>query len=195
MPLYDLECVECGQVVEKLFTTCIDFLTYDEFRTKVEKVRAKRKAKFEKENPGYGLIDTIPDTIGEVEYYSFEDIKKYPKFHNVEWQKCDCGGFQELVAPLCAMQPDNMWAGTDTRMGYFTSKSKYERTLKDRNIATVDKKELDKINKNVYNVKQDKIKKQINNLNSFVEKELASVEISPDGNTVKEKNKYARKRQ
>jgi len=108
---------------------------------------------------------------------------------------CECGQPQQVYTPLPSMQPDSMWAGTDTRMGYFTSKSKYERTLKDRNIVTVDKKELDKINKNVYNVKQDKIKKQINNLNSFVEKELASVEISPDGNTVKEKNKYARKRQ
>jgi hypothetical protein len=124
-------------------------------------------------------------------------LQKYQYRPRLRNNPCNnCGGTVfETLAPLTAMQPDNMWAGTDTRIGYFTSKSQYERTLKDRNIVTVDKKELDKVKKNVYNVKQNRIKKQINNLNSFVEKELASVEISPDGNTVKEKNKYARKRQ
>jgi hypothetical protein len=109
-------------------------------------------------------------------------------------RKCKCKMF-EVMAPLTAMQPDNMWSGTDTRFGYFTSKSQYEKTLRDKNIVTVDKKELDTVRKNVYNVKQDTKKKRQKSIHDFLAKELASVEISPDGTTQKERDLYVRKRQ
>lgn len=109
-------------------------------------------------------------------------------------RKCKCKMF-EVMAPLTAMQPDSMWSGQNTRFGYFTSKSQYEQTLKDKNIVSVDKKELDTVRKNVYNTQKDNKRKQAKATNDFLNQQLASVEISPDGNTLKERNKYARKRQ
>lgn len=112
-------------------------------------------------------------------------------------KKCsNCGSVRfEILAPLTAMQPDSMWFGQQTQFGYFTSKSQYEQTLKDKNLVTIDKKELDTHRNKVYNTRQDNIKKQRAKTNEFLAEQLASVEISPDGNTVKERNKYARKRQ
>ena len=123
-----------------------------------------------------------------------------PKYHKTLTMKnnwCNnCKGIRfETLAPLCAMQPDSMWSGQQTQFGYFTSKSQYEQTLKDKNFATIDKKELDTYRNKVYNTRQDSIKKQRAKTNEFLAEQLASVEISPDGNTVKERNKYARKRQ
>jgi hypothetical protein len=109
-------------------------------------------------------------------------------------RNCRCKVF-EVMAPLTAMQPDNMWSGQNTKFGYFTSKSQYEQSLKDRNLVTIDKKELDSTRKKVYNTRQDNKRKQAQATNDFLNQQLASVEISPDGNTVKERNKYARKRQ
>lgn len=112
-------------------------------------------------------------------------------------KKCsNCGSVRfEIMAPLCAMQPDTMWSGQQTNMGYFTSKSQYENTLKEKNLVTIGKKELDTHRKKVYNTRQDNKRKQAQATNDFLNQQLASVEISPDGNTVKERNKYARKRQ
>lgn len=121
----------------------------------------------------------------------FKSSQRIPKF--IKCPTCKCRA--EFMWPLTAMQPDNMWFGQSTQFGYFTSKSQYERTLKEKNLVTVDKKELDKVRSNVYNTRQDNKRKQINRTNDFLAKELSSVEISPDGNTVKEKIKYARKRQ
>lgn len=101
----------------------------------------------------------------------------------------------DVLAPLCAMQPDSMWAGTDTRFGYFTSKAQYNQLLKERNIESIDKKELDKVRKHAYNAKQDKFNKIKMKRDDFIAQELTNVEISPDGNTIKERNKYVRKRQ
>jgi hypothetical protein len=171
MPLYDLKCLECEYITERLFPKITEFLEYKDL-TKKERSELRR-IKYGI-HPGYELI-----YCGNA------------RFRN---QVCKCGGFQELVAPLTNMQPDNMWAGTDTRLGYFTSKSKYEQTLKDRNLVSVDKKELDTVRKNVYNTKQDNKRKQVKATNDFLNQQLASVEISPDGNTLKERNKYARKR-
>jgi hypothetical protein len=172
MPLYDLQCVDCEEVTEFLFPRITEFLEYKDL-TKKERSELRRIK--DKVHPGYELI------------YCGED-----RFRN---QVCKCGGFQELVAPLCAMQPDSMWSGTNTRFGYFTSKSQYEQTLKDKNIVSVDKKELDTVRKNVYNTQKDNKRKQAKTTNDFLNQQLASVEISPDGNTLKERNKYARKRQ
>lgn len=133
------------------------------------------------------------------------ECRKCKRIHEVvaEWQDVavvfNCSGcnnkYHDMLAPLTAMHPDNMWSGTDTRFGHFTSKSQYNQLLKERNIVTVDKKELDTVKKNVYNAKQDKLNKLKKNVNEYVEKELTNVEISPDGNTIKERNKYVRKRQ
>jgi len=172
MPLYDLQCKKCGEVEEKLFTTWLNFISEEELTRKekkeIEELSTKKFA-------GYDIIHTR--------------IVRYTH------QICSCGGFQELVAPLTNMQPDNMWAGQNTKFGYFTSKSQYEQSLKDRNLVTIDKKELDNTRKKVYNTRQDNKRKQAEATNDFLAQQLASVEISPDGNTVKERNKYARKRQ
>ena len=107
----------------------------------------------------------------------------------------DCGRIALFIWPLVAMQPDNMWSGTDTRFGHFTSKSQYNQLLKERSIESISKKELDTVKKNVYTAKQDRKNKINKNRNEFLNQELANVEISPDGNTIKERNKYVRKRQ
>lgn len=111
-------------------------------------------------------------------------------------EECCIQTDHETLAPLCAMQPDNMWAGTDTRFGHFTSKSEYNRLLKERSIETVDKKELDNVRKKAYNAKQDRVNKVSKKRNEFLAQELANVEISPDdAHIVRRKKSYVHKQQ
>lgn len=162
----------CDLVEEKLFTTYINFITFEE-------LLERHNAELEKERiPGYEIIDTTLIIAQD------------------NFQKCKaCGGFQELVTPLCAMQPDTMWSGVNTNQGYFTSKSKYLNNLKERNIETLtSRSDFENVRKSVRKAKIAKIQKEKNNLEKFLTKELKGVTIDPDGNTVKERNNYVKSR-
>lgn len=172
MPLYDFKCINCGTVEEKLLATALNFTTQ-------EKLEKKQRAWYEEQSkgkhPGYEIIFIV----------------ETPK----NFQTCDnCGGPQEVQVPLTNMQPDDMWSGRNTERGYYTSKSEYLQELKNKNIESVSLNELSNINRNAKKARQEKREKQLNNLTEHIHKELAGVEISPDGNTVSEKRKYARKR-
>lgn len=171
MPLFDLQCIECGKQVEILFNKVPEFVTYDQL-TAEEKADIYRIQS--KHIKGYDLI------------YCGDD-----RWAN---QICSCGGFQELVTPLTSMHPDKMWSGINTGQGYFTSQKSYDRVVKQKGLESVTVRELESIRKNVRKTKQAKRERQLNNLTAHIQKELAHVEISPDGNTVKEKRKYLRKR-
>lgn len=100
----------------------------------------------------------------------------------------------EVLPPLVAMQPDTMWAGQNTNQGYFTSKSEYNKVLKEKNLETITHRELENVRKNVAKAKNDKKEKQLNNLISHLTNDLKDVTIDPDGNTLKERNTYVRTR-
>ena len=128
--------------------------------------------------------------------HQWEEYRPLAKYSDVSpCPKKRCTKIGKLNYSLVSVHPDNMWSGVDTQFGHFTSRTAYERLLKERGLVTIDKKELDKTRKKVYNTKQDNKRKQAQATNDFLNQQLASVEISPDGNTVKERNKYARKRQ
>lgn len=154
-----------------MFPKAPDFVTYDELtieeKADLHRIKNKKFRNFE--------IIYCGDT----------------RFKN---QVCRCGGFQELVTPLTTMHPDKMWSGINTGQGYFTSQKSYDRVVKQKGLESVTVRELESIRKNVRKTKQAKRERQLNNLTAHIQKELAHVEISPDGNTVKEKRKYARKR-
>lgn len=171
MPLYDLQCILCGEIQEVYFPKITEFLEFEDLTEDELKELDKTKRDL---RPGYELI-YCADT----------------RFRN---QVCKCAGFQELVTPLTNMQPDNMWSGVNTQQGYFTSKSEYQKVLKQRGLESVTMRELEGIRKNVKKTKQAKFDKQLNNLTKHIQKELAGVEVSPDGNTVKDKRKYVKSR-
>ena len=110
---------------------------------------------------------------------------------------CDICGIKTVHTVLPAltnMQPDNMWSGTHTSIGYFTSKSEHNKILRERNIEALTPKEFSDLNKKVKKLKIEKRQKQLNNLNKHIQKELAGVEISPDGNTMKNKREFLQAR-
>jgi hypothetical protein len=175
MPIYELQCIDCGKIEEKLFLSYFNFMTTEQYLDKLECEKAARLEKFKKENPGWDLIETIC-------------IKE----NN---QVCSCGGFQELIPSLCVVQPDTMWAGQNTVQGYFTSKSEYNKLLKEKNLETLtSRSDIENVRKNVAKAKAAKKEKQLNNLIKHLTNELKGVTIDPDGNTLKETNKYVRAR-
>lgn len=109
-------------------------------------------------------------------------------------KECDmCGQvvIHTVLPPLTSMQPDKYWAGHNTQhAGYVTSGSFLKRFEKQNNLERVSNKDMEQVQKNARKKKQDDRQKNADNLNKFLEKELAPVEISNDGNTVKEQNKF-----
>jgi putative FmdB family regulatory protein len=124
----------------------------------------------------------------------FEDI--FPITSNVEFVRCpQCKVYCERIFSLCNMHPDTMWAGYQTRQGYFTSKSDYNKVLKAKNLETLtSRSDLETVRKNVVKAKKDKKEKQLNNLIKHLTNDLKGVTIDPDGNTLKETKQYVRAR-
>lgn len=172
MPIYELECVQCHNKVEKLFTCIMNFITQEELAAKKNiELELARKKKF----VGFDTIDTTNYTPDSASH-----------------QVCEmCGGFLELLPSLPSMQPDKYWAGHETtHAGYVTSGSFLKRFEKQNNLERVSNRDMEQVQKNARKKKQDDRQKNADNLNKFLEKELAPVEISNDGNTVKEQNKF-----
>lgn len=147
----------------------MNFLTEDEYKR-------KKQAEFEERNknkfPGFEVIGidlNVENTI-----------------------KCElCDGDMVLLPSDFAAQPDKYWAGYETQhAGYVTSGSFLKRFEKQNNLERVTNKDMELVQKNAKKKKQDDLQKNVDNLNKFLEKELAPVEISNDGNTVKEQNKF-----
>lgn len=114
-------------------------------------------------------------------------------------QNCDICNFitwWETQAPLVNMQPDKYWSGRVTNhAGYVTSGSYLKRFEKQNNLERVDQSVLDEVKKKSDNRVPEWQAKNKKGLNDFLQKELGDVEITPDGNTVKERNKYNKVRQ
>src|SRR5687767_15036695 len=144
------------------------------------------------------LFDIKCTSCGEV----IEDviIKDYPKSGYFSDQgkeyRCICNDiYFEILAPLTSMQPDSMWAGKQTDLGYFTSKKDYKDHIKNNNLERATRENYESVQKKKANRLETIKAKNKEKLTKFIEKELCSVEISNDGNTVKEINKYNKVRQ
>jgi hypothetical protein len=109
-------------------------------------------------------------------------------------ETCNCNSDFEILPPLTNMQPDNMWAGKQTDLGYFNSKKQYKDYIKNNNLELATRNNYESVQKKSKTRVKDAIDKSSKSLEKFIEKELSGVEISPDGNTVKEKNKYIKSR-
>lgn len=102
--------------------------------------------------------------------------------------------YHEVLPPLVSMQPDSMWFGKQTDLGYFTSKKTFNNYIKQNNLERVDRSILEDAHKKYNERKADPLKKTRKQMEKFLEKELASVEISPDGTTIKEINDFNKAR-
>lgn len=174
MPIYELECVVCHNKVEKLFTCIMNFLTFDEYVAKVEAERAEHaKTKF----AGFDSVDLTPIIYQGTLFCEL------------------CNGFLELVPSLPSMQPDKMWAGHMTEAGYVTSGSFLKRYRKQNNLERVDRSIYEEAQKKSANRHKEMVERNKQNTIKFLEKELASVEISPDGTTYKEQRDFIKARE
>lgn len=127
MPIYELECTNCHNKEEKLFTAYMNFISEEEAKRKHQEWLKEQTI------PGYEVIDTTP----VVQNVGAPDI-----------QKCVvCGGFMELIPSLPAMHPDTMWSGQMTQQGYFTSQKKLNQFRKERHIEKVDRSIIEEIQK------------------------------------------------
>lgn len=116
-----------------------------------------------------------------------------PDSYEVTKECAFCGRptLHTVLPPLTSMQPDKYWAGHNTtHAGYVTSGSFLKRFEKQNNLERVTNRDMEQVQKNARKKKQDDRQKNADNLNKFLEKELAPIEISNDGNTVKEQNKF-----
>jgi hypothetical protein len=166
MPIYRLQCTRCNKVEEKLFTTYVNFITPEEMKKK----RRKERKLQGKVDLGYKVIQV-----------------NYPKVHR---PKCTfCGGPQELLPSLTAMQPDPYWSGRVVNGEYVTKKSQLN-----PNIVPATRENVEYVEKRKIEVAKEKDEKASNNLKRYLTDQLSGVTIEPDGNTVKEKRKYERKR-
>lgn len=120
------------------------------------------------------IVTNCPDNFKKTIYCSF----------------CEGMILHDILPPLTAMQPDNMWHFGNTSLGNFTSKKEYNTYIKNNNIERATRENYESVQKKQANRFETVAKANKEKLNKFIEKELAGVEVSPDGNTVKEKNKY-----
>ena len=107
---------------------------------------------------------------------------------------CNCITWWETQAPLVSMQPDNMWAGHQVHGQHITSKSFLKRYEKQNHLERVDRSTLEEVQKKSKTRMAKAIETSNDNIGKFLEKELSGVEISNDGNTVKEQNKFNKER-
>lgn len=127
------------------------------------------------------------------EHGTFEVL--YKKTSDIcDFERCpECGTICDQCIPLPSMQPDKYWSGVEVAGEYITSTKEYKKATEHLVPATRDTKEY--IQKRFVEVKKQKAEKASSNLRKHLEKELSGVEISPDGYSVKQKNKYKRIRQ
>lgn len=109
---------------------------------------------------------------------------------------CNCITWWETQAPLTNMQPDKYWSGQVTpHAGYVTSGSFLKRFEKQNHLEKVDRSTYEEVKKKQDNRYRDVAAKNAKGTKGFLEKELASVEISPDGTTIKEQRKFIKARE
>jgi hypothetical protein len=125
------------------------------------------------------------------------NIAAYPDNHMVKKHCVFCNErtFFDVLPPLTAMQPDNLWAGHMIHGQAITSKSYLNRYRKQNNLEKVDESVIEHVKKKADRRISDAMDKSGDNLKGFLEKELSGVEVSNDGNTVKEQNKFNKVRQ
>jgi hypothetical protein len=133
------------------------------------------------------------------------ECRKCNRVHEVvmEWQEeavvFNCSGctnqYHDLLPPLTAMQPDNMWHNGQTGLGNFNSKKQYKDYIKNNNLERATRENYESAQKKQSKRFETVAQKNKENLTKFIEKELSGVEVSPDGNTVKEKNKFTKARE
>lgn len=121
-------------------------------------------------------------------------IPVYKKAMKMSCDFCSCITWWETQAPLVSMQPDNMWAGHMVHGKHITSKSFLNRYEKQNHLERVDRSILDEVRKKSEKRMSNVIQQSSDNIGKFLEKELSGVEISNDGNTVKEQNKFNKAR-
>lgn len=123
-------------------------------------------------------------------------LTEFKENFKMECDVCSCITWWECEWPLVSMQPDKYWAGQVTNhAGYVTSGSYLKRFEKQNHLERVDRSVLEEVEKKADRRVSDWQDNNRKNLNKFLTKELADVEISNDGNTVKEQNKYNKVRQ
>jgi len=73
----------------------------------------------------------------------------------------------KMVWSLVSMQPDNMWSGKITDLGYFTSKQKFEQHIKNNNLERIDRggyEQVQKKSKNKLSEIKRKQKRKLQNI-------------------------------
>ncbi len=143
---------------------------------------------YEYECPEHGIFElymTLEDSNKEYVICTETDGKSY----NI------CGHDAYRIWSKVSMQPDNMWFGKQTDLGYFNSKKEYKDYIKNNNLERATRENYESAQKKKANRLETITKKNKENLTKFIEKELSGVEVSPDGNTIKEKNKYIKARE
>lgn len=129
------------------------------------------------------------NTVIEIVLTVYKDAMKKP------CELCNCVTVWETQAPLTNMQPDKYWSGQVTpHAGYVTSGSFLKRFEKQNHLEKVDRSVYEEAQKKSANRHSEMVKKNKENTIKFLEKELAPVEISPDGTTVKEQKKFIKDR-
>lgn len=130
------------------------------------------------------LFDVKCTSCGEV----IEDvlIKDYPKSGYFSDQgkeyRCVCNDtYFEILAPLTAMQPDNMWFGKQTNLGYFNSKKEYKDYIKNNNLERATRDNYESAQKNQSKRFETIAQKNKQNLNKFIEKEIVHTIDLPEG--------------
>ena len=100
---------------------------------------------------------------------------KYPEEVRDDCPYCGKITIWEVLPPLVAMQPDNMWMGVNTQQGYFTSKEQHLSYLKNNSLERVERGMVEEVKKKAKNRVPEQLKKNEKNLEKFLGKELASM--------------------
>lgn len=119
------------------------------------------------------------------------ECRKCKRVHEVvmEWQEeavvFNCSNchnkYHDLLAPLTAMQPDNMWFGKQTNLGYFNSKKEYKDYIKNNNLERATRDNYESAQKNQSKRFETVAQKNKENLNKFIEKEIVHTIDLPEG--------------
>jgi hypothetical protein len=73
-----------------------------------------------------------------------------------EWMACPvCGESSEYIPSLPAMQPDTLWAGHQTDMGYVSSKSEYNAIMKAKGLQYAEKGDEAQLKSNQERIARD----------------------------------------
>jgi hypothetical protein len=87
----------------------------------------------------------------------------------------------DILPPLTAMQPDNMWFGKQTNLGYFNSKKEYKDYIKNNNLERATRDNYESAQKNQSKRFETVAQKNKENLNKFIEKEIVHTIDLPEG--------------